>query len=68
MSGDVVAEWVKLCLDERARVVEAAVEAALQGGTCGVSVWARMDGGTFRVEADLDPLVPYGCIHEHEVP
>lgn len=40
--------------------LETAVEAALQGGECGV--WVTWVGMTYTIE--VSPDVPYGLIHE----
>lgn len=46
-------------------VIEQALERALTGGQHGVKVVRR--GGRL-VSAEPDPEVPYGTIHEHQLP
>jgi hypothetical protein len=55
-------ELVRNSLDGNNRIIEAAVETAIQGGRYGVKItWNEDD--TMMVK--VDPTVPYGEIHEY---
>lgn len=60
--------WFHELHHAQAAAVEQACEAAIQGGACGVSVYRWTDRYTAKLEAVVDPTVPYGHIHEHNSP
>lgn len=67
MSEGPFTDLMRSIIDKNNDIIEQAVKKALLGGTCGVKVTRPALGKGIFVTAEVDPSVPYGELHEHQL-